>query len=316
MCYMKNFLWIQLNIIKTFRMVMMTEHFGDLLTAMVTPFDENLEVDYDKCRELANYLIENGSDGLVILGTTGEVPTLSKEEKIKILETVVDEVGDQANIVAGTGSYSTQSSIELTKKAEKIGVDGIMLVGPYYNKPPQEGFYNHFKSVADQTSLPVMVYNVPGRTAKNIGVNTIKRLSKIDNIIAVKEASGNMNQISEIARSVSDDFYVYSGDDNMTLPLLSVGGQGVISVAAHIIGPQIKEMITAFKNGENKKAAALNKKLGPIFSGIFITTNPIPIKAALNMKGIDVGSLRPPLIDINQSEKEILKNIMQDLDII
>ncbi|MFW6279189.1 MAG: 4-hydroxy-tetrahydrodipicolinate synthase, partial [Bacillota bacterium] len=197
----------------------MSAHFGELLTAMVTPFDQEKNVDYDKCRKLANYLVDNGSDGLVVLGTTGEVPTLSEEEKITILETVLDEVGDRAKIVAGTGSYDTAESISLTRKAEELGVDAIMLVGPYYNKPPQGGLYNHFSLIAEQTSLPVMIYNVPGRTSRNIKVKTIKRLSKIDNIVAVKEASGDISQISEIVRSVDADFHVYSGDDNLTLPV-------------------------------------------------------------------------------------------------
>jgi len=294
----------------------MFNHFGEVLTAMVTPFDKNLEVNYEMCRKLAKYLVENGSDGLVVLGTTAEVPVLSEEEKIKILKTVVDEVGEKASVVAGTGSYDTAASIDMTKKAENLGVDGIMLVTPYYNKPPQEGLYRHFSSIAEQTLLPVMLYNVPGRTSRNIDVKTVKRLSEIDNIIAVKEASGDMAQITELCRVLDDDFFVYSGDDNFTLPLLSVGGHGIVSVAAHLVGNQLKKMVTLFKKGEVKKAADLNKELSAIFTGIFITTNPIPVKAALNMKGMDVGSLRPPLLELNHSEKEVLQNIMKNLDLL
>ena len=294
----------------------MSANFGELLTAMVTPFDEDLNVDYQRCRELAAYLVDNGSDGLVVLGTTGEVPTLSRKEKIKILENVLDEVGDRAVVVAGTGSYDTAASIELSRKAADMGVDGIMLVGPYYNKPPQEGLFNHFSQIAGEISLPVMIYNVPGRTSRNIEPQTIKRLAQVDNIVAVKEASGDICQISEITRIVPDDFYVYSGDDNLTLPLLSVGGHGVVSVAGHLVGEQIKTMIAAYKDGRIKQAAEINKKLGSIFSGIFITTNPIPVKAALKMKGFDAGAVRPPLVEINQSQKEVLKDIMNNLDLL
>ncbi|MFW6270020.1 MAG: 4-hydroxy-tetrahydrodipicolinate synthase [Bacillota bacterium] len=294
----------------------MYDHFGEVLTAMVTPFNDNLEVNYERVRELASYLVENGSDGLVVLGTTGEVPTLNKDEKISILETVVDEVGDKAKIVAGTGSYSTYASIELTQKAEKIGVDGIMLVGPYYNKPPQEGLYKHYSMIAEKTELPVMIYNVPGRTSRNIEPDTVARLSRIDNIIAVKEASGDIAQVAEISRKTDDDFYIYSGDDNITLPALSVGGQGIVSVASHVAGNQIKEMVKSYKNGNIEEASNLNKKLGPLFSGIFITTNPIPIKAALNMKGINVGSLRPPLIELDDDKKMKLQEILNNLNLI
>ncbi len=294
----------------------MFKDFGEVLTAMVTPFDINQKVDLEKARELASHLVDNGSDGLLILGTTGEVPTLSTDEKVKLLRTVVDEVGDRAAVIAGTGSYSTADSISLTKKAEAIGVDGVMLVTPYYNKPPQEGLFRHFQKVAAETSLPIILYNVPGRTSRNIDPGTVQRLAEIDNIIAIKEASGDMAQVSTLTRTLPDDFYVYSGDDGMTLPILAVGGHGVISVASHLVGSDIKEMIRAFKEGEVEKAIGLNKKLGPIFSGVFITTNPIPVKAALNMIGIEVGGLRPPLVELNYSEAEILKNILKAYNLI
>lgn len=290
----------------------MTEHFGEVLTAMVTPFDENLDVDLEQTAKLATYLVENGSDGLVVLGTTGEVPVLTEEEKVNILQTVVDEVGDRATIVAGTGSYSTAASINMTRKAQDIGVDGIMLVVPYYNKPPQKGLYKHFSMIAAETSLPVMIYNVPGRTSRNIEPDTVKDLSEIDNIIAIKEASGDVSQFSEITRITDENFYVYSGDDNCTMPILSVGGQGIISVASHLVGKEIKKMIRAFKKGNVEEAIRLNKKLTPIFSGIFINTNPIPVKAALNMMGINVGGLRPPLIELGNADKEQLQKILKD----
>ncbi|WP_353622128.1 4-hydroxy-tetrahydrodipicolinate synthase [Halocella sp. SP3-1] len=294
----------------------MMKHFGDVLTAMVTPFTEELTVDYDMVRKLARYLINNGSDGLVVLGTTGEVPTLSFEEKVEILKTVVDEIGDSSTIVAGTGSYSTSDSIRLTQKAEEIGVDGIMLVTPYYNKPPQDGLYKHFKLIAAETSLPVILYNVPGRTSRNIEVDTVQRLAMIDNIIAIKEASGDLEQVSTLCRTLPDDFYIYSGDDGLTLPTLSVGGQGIISVAAHLVGNEIKEMVTAFKAGKIEKAIKLNKYLGVIFSGVFINTNPIPVKAALNMIGMNVGGVRPPLVNLTADENSKLNQILQDLNLI
>lgn len=295
---------------------MKRNNFGELLTAMVTPFDSKGEVDFVKVRELALYLVNNGSDGLVVLGTTGEVPTLSREEKEEILKVVVDEVGDRAEIIAGTGSYSTKDSIEMTEIAEKIGVDGIMAVVPYYNKPPQSGLYKHFSLIAESTSLPVMIYNVPGRTAKNIEVATVLKLSEIENIIAIKEASGNLSQVAELCNLTDDDFYVYSGDDSLILPVLSVGGQGIISVAGHIVGNRIKKMIRSFKDGDNKKAISLNKELFPIFKGMFISTNPISVKESLNKLGIDVGGLRLPLVELTEKERKKLDNILENADLI
>ena len=292
------------------------KNFGEVLTAMVTPFDDNLQINLSKTRELASYLVENGSDGLVVLGTTGEVPTLTFEEKVKILETVVDEVGDRAVIVAGTGSYSTEASIRMTRKAEEIGVDGIMLVTPYYNKPPQSGLVRHFKMIADKTSLPVLLYNVPGRTSRNIEPDTVLKLSQVENIVAIKEASGNLEQVSTLTRILPEDFSVYSGDDNLILPVLSVGGQGVISVASHLVGNEIKQMITEFKSGNLLDAIQLNKRLGKIFKAIFVTTNPIPVKSALNLTGMEVGNARPPLIELSQSEKEYLLDILKEFDLL
>ena len=291
--------------------------FGEVLTAMVTPFDNNLNVNMNMVREIAAYLVdEKKSDGLVVLGTTAEVPTLEEEEKLAILENVIDEVGDRASIVAGTGSYSTSKSIKLTKKAEKLGVDGIMLVVPYYNKPPQDGLYKHFKLIATKTDLPVMLYNVPSRTSRNLEAETVGRLAEIDNIIAVKEASGDLPQVAEISRLTDDNFYIYSGDDNLTLPLLSVGGHGIVSVASHLIGEEIKTMINEFKNGNPEKASEINKKLLPIFNGIFVSTNPIPVKAALNMIGKNTGNVRPPLNELTKSEEQNLKDVLQNMDLI
>ena len=285
-------------------------NFGEVLTAMVTPFNEDQTVNYEQAKKLAQHLVDNGSDGLVVLGTTGEVPTLSTAEKKKLLEVVVEEVGNQAKIIAGTGSYSTSDSIEMTKLAEEIGVDGAMLVTPYYNKPPQEALANHFQLVAKETDLPVILYNVPSRTGRNLDPETVAELAKIDNIVAVKEASGKVNQAIKIDALTDDSFNIYSGEDCLTLPILSVGGTGVISVASHIVGSEIKEMIRAYKDGNVEKAHQKNAKLQEIFNAMFITTNPIPVKAALNLTGLDVGPLRPPLLEIKEDLKGELRNIL------
>ncbi|HDP69204.1 MAG TPA: 4-hydroxy-tetrahydrodipicolinate synthase [Actinobacteria bacterium] len=279
--------------------------FGEVLTAMVTPFKEDLSVDYDRAQELALYLLNNGSDGIVVSGTTGESPTLSDEEKVNLFRVVKEAVGKKGFVIAGTGYNCTRESIELTKKAEKIGVDGCMLVTPYYNKPPQEGLYKHFKIVAENTSLPVILYNVPSRTSRNLEADTVIALSEIPNIIGVKEASGDFEQIANIISKTPNDFILYSGDDSATYPILSLGGDGVISVASHVVGDEMKEMTSSYKKGDHKKSLEIHLKLMPIFKALFLTTSPIMIKAALNLKGINVGGLRPPLI--NASEEQILK---------
>ena len=295
----------------------MTENiFGEVLTAMVTPFKDNGEVNYKKVRELADYLLKNGSDGLVVLGTTGEVPTLNKEEKKNILKEVVDEAENRGTVIANTGSYSTADSIEMTVEAEKIGVDGVMAVVPYYNKPPQNGIYNHFYKIAVSTDLPVMIYNVPSRTSRNIEVSTVEKLANIDNIKAIKEASGDLDQVANLSAQTDEDLCIYSGDDNLILPILSVGGHGVVSVAAHLVGSEIKDMINLFKKGELNKAIDLNKKLLKIFKAMFITTNPIPVKEALNIVGMKVGDPRSPLISLSAEKKNELKDILKNSDII
>lgn len=290
--------------------------FGRVLTAMVTPFKSDMTVDYEQVKKLARHLVQSGSDGLVVAGTTGESPTLSKEEKIELFRVVVEEVGGDAVVIAGTGSNNTAASVELTQAAGKVGVDGVMLVCPYYNKPSQEGLYQHFKTVAESTNLPVMLYNVPGRTAVNLLPQTVARLSKIDNIIAIKEASGSLDQVSELRRSLPDHFAIYSGDDSLTLPILSLGGKGVVSVASHIIGPQIQEMINAFNSGNVTMAAKIHGSLFPIFKVLFITSNPVPVKAALNMLGWQVGGPRLPLVETNQSEKDAIKQVLAEAKLI
>lgn len=290
--------------------------FGRVITAMVTPFNADRSVNYDGAAELAKYLVDNGNDGLVVAGSTGEAATMTIDEKLKLYSVVLDAVGDRAAVIAGTGSNDTNASIKLTQAAEKIGVHGAMLVGPYYNKPPQAGYYQHFATIAAATSLPLIVYNVPGRTASNILPSTIAKLAQIDNIVAVKEASGNLDQVMEIIRTTPPDFRVYSGDDSLTLPIFAVGGAGIISVAAHVVGKQMQEMLTAFVAGDHAKAQAINLELLPFFKIIFVTTNPIPIKAAVNLLGLNAGPLRLPLIEANAPEIDQLKAVMQKLNVI
>lgn len=287
--------------------------FGRVSTAMVTPFDKKGHIDFAKTTQLVNYLIENGTDSLVIAGTTGESPTLSKEEKLALFDHVVKTVKNRIPVVAGTGSNNTYASIELTKKAEQLGVDAIMLVAPYYNKPNQEGLYQHFKTIADATNLPVMVYNIPSRSVVNIQAETIIRLSQIPNIVAVKEASGDLNAVAHIVANTPDDFVLYSGDDSLTLPVLSVGGAGVISVASHVIGNEMKEMVNAFFAGETSKAAKLHQQLLPLMQGLFAAPSPAPVKTALQFKGLDVGSVRLPLVGLTEQERTTLNSLLKNI---
>ena len=290
--------------------------FGKVLTAMVTPFDSNLEVNYPGAQELAIRLLESGSDGVVVSGTTGESPTLNKKEKITLFKSVVEAVGGKGTVIAGTGSYDTAESIELTKEAERAGVDGILLVAPYYSKPSQEGLYQHFKTIAAATSLPIIIYNIPSRTAVNISNETMLRLAAINNIVAVKESSGNLSQVSELYEKAPKDFLIYSGDDALTLPILSVGGVGVISVAAHIVGRKIQEMITAFCKGDINRAIQINSEIGPLNRTLFINTNPIMVKAACNVVGYKVGGLRLPMVEAMASEAKIMHDVLKQLGLL
>lgn len=286
-------------------------NFGQVVTAMVTPFDRNGDIDYDATKNLLEHLIANGTDAIVVAGTTGESPTLSTEEKVSLFKFVVKEAAGRIPIIAGTGSNNTRESIALTKEAESAGVDGIMLVSPYYNKPSQEGLYEHFKSIATSTKLPVMLYNIPGRTAVNIDVDTIVRLSEIDNIVCVKEASGDLDTMAEIISRTSDDFLLYSGDDSLTLPALAIGAVGVVSVSAHIVGNEMQKMIDTFKTGNVIEAGAIHRDLVPVFNAMFSAPSPSPLKAALNMKGIEVGNVRLPLVPLNEAQKNAVKAVLQ-----
>ena len=284
---------------------------------MVTPFYPDGSVNYRSAARLAEYLVSHGSDGLVVAGSTGESATLSSEEKLKLFTTVLDAVGDKAAVIAGTGSNDTRSSVSLTVAAEKLGVHGSMLVGPYYNKPNQEGYFRHFKTIAAATKLPIILYNVPGRTASNITDITVAELAdECPNLAAVKEASGNLEQVSDIIRSVRPGCLVYSGDDMLTLPIMALGGNGVISVAGHVVGREMQQMMEAFVSGDIRAASEIHLRLVPFFKVIFITTNPIPIKTAVNLLGLDAGPLRLPLVEANAGELERLRKTMTDLGVL
>jgi 4-hydroxy-tetrahydrodipicolinate synthase len=287
--------------------------FGSVITAMVTPMDRQLAVDYDRAAALAKRLVDSGSDGLVVCGTTGESPTLTDEEKVRLFRTVREAVGTRAQVIAGTGTYNTAHSIHLTHEAERAGCDGVLLVNPYYNKPSQEGLYQHFKAVADSTHLSVMLYNIQGRTSVNCEPVTIARLAQVRNIVAVKEASGNLDQMSQIRKLTPPEFDLYSGDDSLTLPLLAVGGVGVVSVAAHLAGREIRAMIEAFQAGDVRRALGLHLRLWPLFKVLFLTTNPTPVKAALALAGFDVGGLRLPLIEVTAKEREQISAVLKEL---
>lgn len=270
---------------------------GRLLTAMVTPFDERGEVDYAQARELARALVQSGSDGVLVSGTTGESPTLSTDEKLRLFGEVKQELGSGGTVVAGTGNYSTRESIELTREAERVGVDACLLVVPYYNKPTQEGLYRHFSAIAGATGLPCIMYNVPSRTSCNLAADTVIRLSKVDNIVGVKEASADFRQISEIIEGVADDFLVYSGNDGDTLLLMALGGYGVVGVATHLVGVQVKDMMNKVLAGKTEEAAAIHRHLLPLISALFLIANPIPLKYAMNHLGFRVGGTRLPLCE-------------------
>jgi 4-hydroxy-tetrahydrodipicolinate synthase len=283
---------------------------GRLLTAMVTPFDERGEVDYQQAKRLAQALLKSGSQGVVVSGTTGECPTLTKEEKLRLFAEVKSAIGQ--GVIAGTGSYSTSESIKLTREAEGVGVDAVLLVVPYYNKPTQEGLFQHFKAIAESTSLPCILYNVPSRTVTSLSADTTIKLSQIDNIVGIKEASGNLEQIAKILQGTKKDFLVYSGNDGDTLPILALGGYGVISVASHLVGNQMREMMEKFLSGKTEEAAQIHRELLPLFNALFVVSNPIPIKHALNYIGFPVGKPRLPLTEPDEKTKAMIEAALRD----
>ncbi len=287
------------------------------MTAMVTPFTDDGEVDLEQAKKLALALLYSGSEGLVIVGTTGESPVLKLEEELRLFFEIKKVVGDKGTVIAGTGSNNTAEAIHTTREAEKIGVDGCLLVVPYYNKPPQGGLYQHFKAIAESTRLPCILYNVPSRTATNLAAETTIGLSYIDNIIGIKEASGDMEQVAKIINGAKEDFLVWSGNDADTLPILRLGGYGVVSVASHLVGKQIKRMIYSFLKGKTDKAHQINGELQQLFKDLFVVSNPIPVKYALNYLGFNVGKPRLPLIEPDEKTatliEETLKNYKIDL---
>ncbi len=287
----------------------MTE-LGRLITAMVTPFDAEGKVDYPQAKRLANALLDSGSDGVIVSGTTGESPTLTTEEKLRLYAEVKEGVGDRGAVIAGTGNYSTAESIELTQEAEKQGVDGLLLVVPYYNKPPQEGLYQHFKAIAGSTNLPAIVYNVTSRTSLNMSHETTIRLSEIDNIVGIKEAGSDMDQIARIIDGAKPGFLVWSGNDNETFYIMAMGGYGVVSVASHLIGSQIKQMMGLLLEGDIEGAAAEHRRMHPMFKALFVESNPIPVKHGLNRAGFNVGSPRLPLIPASERAAAEIERVM------
>ena len=288
---------------------------GRLLMAMITPFDEEGELDYGQARKLAKGVIDSGSDGLVIGGTTGESPSMSDEEKLRLFGEVKEEVGDRAAVIAGTTDNNHRKSVELSREAEKVGVDGLLLTVPAYNKPPQEGLYHHFKAIAEATSLPGLLYNVPSRTSLNMTDETTLRLARIDNIVGVKEASSDLVQITRIIDGAPDGFNVWSGNDDETFPIMCVGGYGIVSVAGNIIGNQIKAMMGMVLEGDVENAAAEHRRMLPLFKALFWVTNPVPIKHAVNRAGFDAGKPRLPMYEADESFTSKFDPVMDEYEV-
>jgi 4-hydroxy-tetrahydrodipicolinate synthase len=286
---------------------------GEILTATVTPFDSKGAVDYDRYGELCTYLVENGSDGVVVSGTTGEAPTLSDDERLGLLRTALDAVGDRATVVAGTGTYSTAHSVHLTEQAHEAGAHGFLVVTPYYNKPPPRGIVAHFKAVAARSDRPVMVYNIPSRVVINIEPETMAKLAEIPNVTAVKQANDDLEQARRIVELGLD---LYAGDDNIVYAFLELGGRGGVCVHTHVVGPQVKEMIRRFREGDAGGARRIDEELAPAYELLAVTTGPIQIKAALNLLGHDVGGLRLPLVEANEDERAQIRDCLERLGVV
>lgn len=297
---------------------MKNPYFGRLLTAMVTPFNADGSVNYEKAADLAEWLINNGSDGLIVAGSTGEAATMSAEEKLELFRVVVNRINKRVPVIAGTGSNNTADSVKMTKMAEAMGVDGALIVGPYYNKPTQEGFYQHFAAVAQSTGLPIIVYNVPGRTASNISPAIVARLAAdFENIVAIKEAAGNVAQVAELYSVLPEEFTIYSGDDGLILPFMSVGATGLISVLSNIGGGILQDVMQAYEDGRVREAAKLNARMVPLANAMFIETNPIPVKAAVTLvTGIDAGQPRLPLTPMEPANKAKMVAVLQEYGLV
>ena len=288
--------------------------FGRVVTAMVTPFDASGAVDLPLAARLARHLVEQGSDGLVVCGTTGESPTLSWNEQLQLLQAVREAVGSTAKVLAGTGSNSTAEAVEATREAAAAGADGALVVVPYYNKPPQDGLEAHFRAVAEAApALPLMLYNIPGRTGCSIVPATVARLMDCPNVVSFKAASGTTEEVTALRLACGPDLAIYSGDDGLTLPMLAVGAVGVVSVASHVVGPEIRAMIEAYCQGDGPTALAVHEQLQPLFKALFATTNPIPVKAALELNGWPVGAPRPPLSSLSDAMRTTLAQTLSAL---
>jgi 4-hydroxy-tetrahydrodipicolinate synthase len=287
---------------------------GEVLTAIVTPFDDDGEIDYDRFRELAELLVAQGSDGLVVAGTTGESPTLSDDERLELFRVAVDTLGGRATIVAGTGTYSTAHSIHLTREAHGVGVDGFLVVTPYYNKPPPRGIVEHFKAIAAESDRPIIVYNIPSRVVVNIEPETIAELAEISSVCAVKQANDDLEQARRILAET--DLDLYAGDDNLIYPFLELGGVGGVCVHTHVVGPQVKQMISAFRDGDAETAQRIDRELGPAYELLKVQTNPIAIKAALNLLGRRVGGLRLPLVEASEQELAGVRGCLERLGVL
>jgi len=286
---------------------------GEVLTATVTPFDADGAVDYERYRELCTYLVDNGSDGVVVNGTTGEAPTLSDEERLGLLRAALEAVGDRATVVAGTGTYSTAHSIHLTEQAHNAGAHGFLVVTPYYNKPPPRGIVEHFKAVAATSDRPVMVYNIPSRVVINIEPKTMAKLAEIPNVTSVKQANDDLEQAERILELGLD---LYAGDDNIVYPFLELGGMGGVCVHTHVVGPQVKEMVRRFREGDTEGSRRIHEELAPAYELLAVTTGPIQIKAALNLVGQDVGGLRLPLVEASDEERAQIRDCLERLGVL
>ncbi len=287
---------------------------GDVLTAVVTPFDRNGAVDHNRFRELLAFLLENGSDGVAVAGTTGESPTLSDEERLELFRVAVDAVGGRGTVIAGTGTYSTAHSVHLTQEAHEIGVDGFLVVTPYYNKPPALGIVEHFKAIAAESDKPIIVYNIPGRVVVNIEPETLRELADIPTVRAVKQANDDLDQAQRIVAET--DLALYAGDDNLIYPFLELGGVGGVCVHTHIVGPQVKQMIRAFRDGDAETAKRIDDELAPAYELLKVQTNPIAIKAALNLTGHGVGGLRLPLVEADEDELTRIRSCLERLGVL
>ena len=286
---------------------------GEVITAMITPFNSKKEIDYDKTEELVKHLVSSGSDAILVAGTTGESPTLTHEEEIELVSTAKRAAANKAKIIMGTGSNSTETAVMMTKLAEKEEVDAILSVVPYYNKPSQKGMIEHFSAIAECTNLPIILYNIPSRTGVNMTVDTVKYLAeKYSNIVALKQSFGDMDTITELKMNCPENFAIYSGDDSLTLPMLSLGAHGVISVASHFFGTEIKSMIRNFKTGDILAARNMHQKLYPCFRKFFMAPNPVPVKSALAAKGIIEDYVRRPLVELTREEQAELMNVINN----